>query len=221
MSKSDRPRWNELKGGRYPLLPQTHVIIAKEIHRDVQKHLQVELSLPQLIYGSVKPDLYSGFPKLKHFKPQSFSAICAEISATTLSSDLHNRAQTSLFSRKLGIVTHYVADYFCVPHNDRKTYQHHFWDHLKYEKRLHAAFREGLADTRKADTVLSHGADFSNQSQIAGFLDQWHRLYTDRGESITNDLDSSLAAVKSVACSMVEMSLRCEPAQGSCRLAVS
>ena len=63
------------------MFPQSHAIIAGIIYEDVLKQHQIKLNKPQLIYGSIKPDLYSGIPKLKHFKPQSFSTICQEIAA--------------------------------------------------------------------------------------------------------------------------------------------
>lgn len=192
-----------MKGGHLNLIPQTHVIIAKEIHQDVEKNLNIKLDKTQLIFGSVKPDIYSGLPKLKHFKPQSFDAICREIQKVSSVSLSDNRAHLAYISQKIGIITHYVADYFCVPHNDRKTYQDHFWDHLKYEGALHKSFKNTISD-RDHKVNLVQGIDFTKLNQVKRYLDALHQRYESQGENMENDIDSSLFAVKAVASMIVQ-----------------
>ena len=188
------------------MIPQTHIIIAREIHQDVEKNLNIKLDKAQLIFGSVKPDIYSGLPKLKHFKPQSFDVICNEILKISSSSLADNRAHLAYISQKIGVITHYVADYFCIPNNDRKTYKDHFWDHLKYERTLHKSFKDS-ASGKKQSVNLLHGVDFTEIEQIKRYLDDLHDRYQSKGESIQNDIDSSFFAVKAVASMMVQHSV--------------
>ena len=188
------------------MIPQTHVIIANEIHTDVKQNLNVKLDKLQLVYGSIKPDLYSGFPKLKHFKPQSFDIICNEIKELSETAFIDNRAHLAYISQKIGIITHYVADYFCVPHNDRKTYKNHFWDHLKYERQLHVDFKQ-KSHEQKHTAVRLNGVDFTDLNQVKRFLDELHMKYESKPESFENDLDSSMFAVKAVTSLIVQHSL--------------
>lgn len=189
------------------MIPQTHVIIAKEIHENVNNNLNIKLDKAQLIYGSVKPDIYSGLPKLKHFKPQSFDVICNEIQKISNHPLMDNRAHIAYVSQKIGIITHYVADYFCVPHNDRKTYQNHFWDHLKYERLLHKSFKEHASITDNSKVNFLQNVDFTNLEQIKRYLDELHFHYESKAESMQNDINNSLFAVKSVASIMVQHAL--------------
>ncbi len=185
------------------MIPQTHVIIAREIYQDVEKNLNIQLDKTQLIFGSIKPDIYSGLPKLKHFKPQSFDVICNEIQRISNSSFADNRAYLAAISQKIGVITHYVADYFCIPHNDRITYKHHFWDHLKYERTLHKSFKD-IASRKKQSVNLLQGVDFTEIEQVKRYLDDLHHRYEFKGESMQNDINSSLFAVKAIASMMVQ-----------------
>lgn len=192
-----------MKGGFF-LLPQTHAIIAKVIYEDVFQEHQLKLNKNQLIYGSIKPDLYSGFPKLKHFKPQSFTTICQDIAALSSARAEDNQATISRLSQKIGIVTHYVADYFCVPHNDRETYHNHIISHIKYENKLHQMYKDTTLPRKKN---LLHGPDFSRLDHVMNYLDDLHDAYATRHESLLNDMNSSLQASRSVASLIVQQAL--------------
>lgn len=183
------------------LLPQTHAMIANLIHEDVLKDHRIRLNRNQLIFGSIKPDLYSGLPKLKHFKPQSFQIICKEISGLSGNLVQDNRAAVAAVSRNIGIVTHYVADYFCAPHNDRLTYKHHIIDHLKYENTLHQVFDETRLAPKKV--LPSQWLDFTSPQQVMNYLDDLHRHYATGDGGLMADLIGSLQASRAVASMIV------------------
>lgn len=183
------------------MLPQTHAIIASIIYEDVLKDHKIKLNKNNLIYGSIKPDIYSGLPKLKHFKPQSFSTICGEISNLSGGKVADNRAAVANVSKQIGIVTHYVADYFCAPHNDRLTYKHHIINHIKYENNLHQVFEDTIIGQKSI--MPTSWMDFSRPEQVMNYLDELHKFYEDRNESFLNDLNGSLQATRSVASMIV------------------
>lgn len=184
------------------MLPQTHKIIADIIYEDVYKDHQIKLNKTQLIYGSIKPDIYSGFPKLKHFKPQSFSVICNDISALSSSQTEDNPRAISKLSQQIGVVTHYVSDYFCVPHNDRATYHHHIINHIQYENQLHRIYKE--SDLNKRKVANDQWLDFSNVDIVMNYLDELHDAYSNRSESLLNDFNSSFQASRAVATIIVQ-----------------
>lgn len=190
------------------MLPQTHKIIAGVIYDDVYKEHRIKLNKTQLIYGSIKPDIYSGIPKLKHFKPQSFSIICNDISNLSASQTEDNRAAIARLSQKIGVVTHYVSDYFCVPHNDRSTYQHHIINHIHYENQLHRMYKE--SDLLKRITGSDQRLDFSDVRVVMNYLDALHEAYTNKSESLLNDLNGSLYASRTVATMIMQQALHSE-----------
>ena len=193
------------------MLPQSHAVISGLIYQDVQQALGVTLNKKQLTYGSIKPDIYSGIPKLKHFKPQSFVPICHQIAKIASTQTEGNHQAIERLSQKIGIVTHYVADYFSVPHNDRATYHHHILAHIKYETQLHHMFIHSMLERKFS--LTNEYLDFSNVEHVMNYLDELHLIYSSRSESYLNDLNSSAYAARSVASLIVRQTLTAAPSK--------
>ncbi|MGV8146160.1 MAG: zinc dependent phospholipase C family protein [Alkaliphilus sp.] len=179
------------------MLPTSHKIISEHVYKVVNNTLGVKLNRKQLIYGSIKPDLTPKFLRLDHFKPESFSHIMDEVAELSVCQFSENSSFIKKFSQQLGVVTHFVADYFCVPHNDRNTYKNHFVDHVVYEYRLEKLFKNYSHEssiTKEAFNVNNYSS-----SPISNVIDTLHNSYTLRGESMENDVKSSLDAVSTVS----------------------
>jgi len=142
---------------------------------------------------------------LKHFKPQSFSVICQDIANLSSYRTEDNQSSIARLSQKIGFVTHYVADYFCVPHNDRATYHKHIIDHIVYENKLHQLYKDTLPV--KPKLMVSQGIDFGNIEMVMNYLDDLHEIYQARNESFLNDLNSSMQASRSVASMIVRQAV--------------
>lgn len=179
------------------MLPTSHKIISEHVYKVVNDTLGVKLNKNQLIYGSIKPDLTPKFLRLEHFKPESFNQIMDEVKELSISQFSENSSFIKQFSQQLGVVTHFVADYFCVPHNDRSTYKSHFIDHVVYEYKLEKLFKGHSHKT----TIIKEAFNVNNYSSspISNVIDSLHSSYTLRGESMSNDVISSLDAVSTVA----------------------
>lgn len=179
------------------MLPFTHKIISEHLHRNVKETLGIELNKTSLIYGSIKPDISPSFFKVKHFKPQSFSIVINEILELSQNDLVSNKAFMKQFSQQIGEVTHFIADYFCVPHNDRKTYHKNFINHLTYEGQLHRLFK----DFNQKIEVKSQQFNAENYTveKIQNIINRLHYDYQFRGESLSNDMKSSIHSVSAVA----------------------
>jgi len=155
------------------------------------------LNKNSLVYGSIKPDIAPSLAKLDHFKPQSFDLIMNEIHRLSQMSFANNKEFIKNFSTQIGVVTHFIADFFCVPHNDRVKYRKAtFISHMIYENNLHKIFRDfdGKVSALKEDfTVDNYSAHI-----IKCAIDQLHQKYNARDESFMNDLTSSLEATSAV-----------------------
>ncbi|MCC5909325.1 MAG: zinc dependent phospholipase C family protein [Clostridiaceae bacterium] len=174
------------------MLPQSHVIIAEHLHQSIKEILNVELHKGSLIYGSIKPDIPLNLAGIRHFKPQSFDFIGNEIHQLSQYPLIDNKEYIKWLSKEIGIVTHFIADYFCVPHNDRKTYKNHFVDHILYEKNLHNQYKtynNKIEITKGFFNVENNTCD-----TIKKVIDELHHLYSLRGESLINDLKTSIKA---------------------------
>ena len=68
------------------------------------------------LLGSILPDCRPSFVTTKHNMEETFDMVSDFISQLTVDSHDYKRISTA-YVRKLGEVTHYVADYFTYPHN--------------------------------------------------------------------------------------------------------
>lgn len=172
------------------MLPQTHRIISNHVYDNIKDVFNINLNKRSLIYGSIKPDIAYSLVKLDHFKPQSFDFICNEINKLSDYNFESNKESIKFFSRRIGIVTHFISDFFCVPHNDRATYENNFMDHIKYEHRLHQLFRS--FDSKISVSKSFFNISNNNPNSIKALIDTFHLQYTKRSESLMNDLYNSI-----------------------------
>lgn len=178
-----------MKGG-HKLLAQTHKIISEHVHRNIKEILGVDLNKLSLIYGSIKPDIAYSLVKMDHFKPQSFNFVCNEINELSNYDFQSNKEFIKLISTRIGIATHFISDFFCVPHNDRATYKNNFIEHIKYEHQLHKVFKTFTdpIEISKNDFNISN----THCDIIKTLIDDLHMQYQNRGESLINDVRSSI-----------------------------
>lgn len=172
------------------MLPQTHKIISEHVYNNIKDTLGVSLNKSSLIFGSIKPDIAYSLVKLDHFKPQSFDFICDEINELSTHSFQSNKEFNKFISNRIGIVTHFISDFFCVPHNDRQTYKKNFINHIKYEHKLHKLFKSFDGKIDVSNNYFN--IDNSNSEYIKALIDILHLKYENRGESLLNDLESSI-----------------------------
>ncbi len=179
------------------MLPQTHMIIADHIHYNTEKTLGIKLNKSSLMYGSVKPDIAPNLLKLSHFKPQSLTLICREIKDLTEHAYVDERRYIKYISQKIGIINHFISDFFCVPHNDRKTYKNNFMEHMVYEKMLH----KKIKTFNKESITPKASLDLLNLStiEIEDIIEGYHLEYSKNNESILNDIKHSVTVSSMVS----------------------
>ncbi len=179
------------------MLPQTHKIISEHLYENVKTYLGVELNKNSLIIGSIKPDFVPHLLKLDHFKPQSFNMIMDEIHKLSQLQLEGNDAFMKDFSTQIGVVTHFIADFFCLPHNDRVTYRKAtIINHIAYENRLHKLFKESSASVLVSNSLFN--TDNDTALPVKNMMDFLHYEYQLKEEALYNDLISSLRATSAV-----------------------
>lgn len=115
----------------------SHSTLAAIIQANIDKHLDYKLDLGQLRIGSIKPDFIPRLRSISHYKDVSFTFLKEEI--RQLGSSALNAADTRSFSARVGVVLHYLADYFCFAHNNLRLIKNkleHFCYELEVGQRL-------------------------------------------------------------------------------------
>lgn len=81
--------------------------------------------------GSILPDFSPYHKCIKHYKDKSFTFVEKSIDNLGNSKDIND------LSLRLGIISHYLADYFCYPHFNNMTFtSKDILGHIGYEREL-------------------------------------------------------------------------------------
>lgn len=115
------------------MLASTHRIISSIIC-DCLRDKGIFIDERKFSWGSVKPDFALPPFRRKHYMDETLEYV-ADCILQAVSSDL----KSNQLSEKVGEVTHFLTDFFCLPHSERWDF---IWsgrtiEHIVYEHRLH------------------------------------------------------------------------------------
>ena len=167
------------------MLINTHFIISKNILENLDLNKAFFISHRNFIYGNIKPDISSKYVLSKHYLEESFSMIMDKIKNLcnlTLNS-LKRYFSISKLSQELGVICHFLCDFFTTPHSERWEFSHSMNKHVTYEKEL-ASYAKSMDFSNIA---LNHQIEHSIE-------DFFHKLYNEyKASSISyeNDLKYS------------------------------
>ncbi len=180
---------------------QSHWYMSKLIIREVNRRLPIHISETPFVAGSILADYSLITLRHKHLTTRSLDFVKESIHfMTTIGPEFEILADNYLVAYHLGIITHYICDFFCEAHsgetfgNTREHMQYEdFLDNYRY---THAAQLEKLDWTREISPMRS-------PEEINDFLDRELAAYRNRGQSVRRDLElaigNSIAVLYSMA----------------------
>lgn len=120
------------------MLCSTHRLIAQKVYEVLNNKYGNFIDLKSLLYGSVAPDSIPSMVIIPHTRSNSSKYLFSRIESLLLLDDEKKEIDMKDFSYKLGIVIHFISDYFCNAHNDFKYINP--LTHFLYENRLKKFF---------------------------------------------------------------------------------
>lgn len=116
------------------MISSSHIIIGGIVCDFLKQRLNINLNRQSFIRGNVIPD-YSMLGIIQpHFPKMSLGFVQKEIAA--LSEGYLDSENIGVnYSLNLGIVCHYLSDFFCYAHS--AVYKQFVINHVRYEKELH------------------------------------------------------------------------------------
>lgn len=137
----------------------THVQIGEFLYEQITKQEmgKFELKRRAFIYGNVKPDI-TKLVFLKHQFAHTYDLFCDQVNIVMDDSQSDQERSVAL-----GVVSHFLCDFFCKFHAKKPYNEASLWEHFWYEYALHAAIREDLS-----------GRDFSESQYIRDPQGQQH-----------------------------------------------
>ena len=118
----------------------THKALAGFFIENVERDKKFLISDKHFVWGNLKPDSVSKYKFKKHYFDESFTMIVNKIKflASLSLDDIFIRYSLRKFNQELGVICHFLCDYFCVPHYQRWEFKSPgaVKDHVLYENDL-------------------------------------------------------------------------------------
>jgi len=143
--------------------------------------------------GSVLPDCVPSFLVRKHTISDSFGTLEKEIYKMVSHYDPKKGVDRYFFIH-LGVVTHYVSDYFTFPHN--VAYDGKLKDHCIYEEELKREIRSYVKSPEAVRQRL--GETVYSPEMILNFIKRMHQIYSETKSAVKRDCEYILCLCHTV-----------------------
>ena len=151
---------------------KSHISLAKFLVNNMKEHKVIKYK-KAFYLGSILPDLKPSFLTKRHTFEETFDILINEIKSITINYDV-SKGVSRYFARHLGVITHYLADYFTLPHNS--TYTGTITDHVYYEKELKYQLREYI-EIEDIHSKAIQGQVLNTFDEIIQFITKTHKEY--------------------------------------------
>lgn len=174
------------------MIPGTHLLIADIVYNYILRKLKFELDYSAFSYGNIMPDLNKGYISHQHTLEDSGNIINRYSEALI-------RTNTSMkdFSRCLGVVCHFVCDYFCLQHT-KEYWRKDYIAHGIYEISLHKEF---LRLCRNDGIKINYKC--KKEKNIIDIIMKLQKKYVEAEKGMTTDIIYSVIAAAAVSESIV------------------
>lgn len=136
------------------MIKKTHEKLARLIYDFLPVNQQNLISLKNFIKGSIYPDVYLPYRLIQHDYKGSFDLVMTLINDIIL-----NKQSKQDLGFKLGIISHFLADYACAYHSN-PAYKYKHYAHRLYELRIHNYINElNLNEAPKIESLKTFQTD--------------------------------------------------------------
>lgn len=185
----------------FVIFAEAHKIIGRKMNNEILDIYGIELDEKNLLWGSVLPDIHPKYKFIRHYQDESIEFIAKEIIKIiyiyrNVDFDKISKFEMKSLSKRIGIVSHYLSDYTCLPHAERWTFKDSMVRHIKYESRLNEYalkhdFKKNRIYTNDLDIYETNPRELkaSIKEYIEAVVSEEYRVK----ESYENDLDFALS----------------------------
>lgn len=162
-----------------------HLLFSCNMRRIIRKQSGVKLNMLGFMYGNILPDIRS------MHKPHRLNGSLDFLVKRTqnLIRKPHQASSLYSWSKELGIITHYLSDYFCYAHQDH--YDKGLGVHMLYELRMLSKYRKGLKHYR---ANFSRAYHCLAPDEFERWILEQNSKYNSRAYSYVRDISNALYA---------------------------
>ncbi|MCX7904833.1 MAG: zinc dependent phospholipase C family protein [Caloramator sp.] len=180
------------------MLSSTHLLIAENILSILNNNFVLILDNENFKTGCIMPDYSLSMFFIPHYKEKSFDFVVNIIDELLKFND----SNMSIFSRKLGVIMHFLSDYFCRAHNDKNLDS--LLNHFKYERKLHSEFLRLPIKDIYLNTLYKLDNTVLNSSYfITKYINDMHMAYLKAEPSMVEDIKYSLEVCTVICYSII------------------
>lgn len=172
-----------------------HLDIARIVQKSMEDEFLIEIDTAAFIYGNIKPDISPDLIKIPHYIEDGLGFVESQIEVL-----LYYRLNTISkctkdFSERLGVIMHYLSDFFCHAHSAH--YKGGNLSHMVYEFNLHNYFRNHskLIEAQYNSMFLNPDGDYKS---ICTFIYEQNLEYLKKSPSYENDMKFTLGICNTV-----------------------
>lgn len=186
----------------FKIFAESHKIIASKIYDNVVNIYGLKLDKDKLLWWSVAPDILPQYKLIRHYQDESINYISKEIIKIIFISrylefnKILDPIAIKVLSKKIGIISHYLSDYVCLPHAKRWTFSDSMMKHIKYESGLneYAVNHDFRKNVINVDEIDIFDSEFSTlKGRIKDFIDKVVVEYSSSKTSFKTDLNFALS----------------------------
>ena len=166
------------------MIVQSHLSVASMIANELKKH-GLLLNKKNFMFGSIKPDISSMLKKHPHKINHSLDFIMQRTFALFSQDVLEDIKE---FSYQLGIICHYITDFFTFAHNS--FFQGPFSEHLAYERSLNNYVKR-IAKSDDRTSIMYNISD--SIEAFKDYLKNMHSVYMEKAVSFERDFSYAIS----------------------------
>ncbi|MCX7842180.1 MAG: zinc dependent phospholipase C family protein [Clostridia bacterium] len=182
------------------MLSITHKLIAQKVYDVLNSELGIKIDLEGLKHGSVAPDIYPSMLLMSHCMDGSIDLVHEAMDSILKETVPEKGKELEKFSVKLGIIVHFVSDYFCKAHNEKR--YSNLLLHYVYERKLKVFFKRKIEACMPLVRLLK-SEDWKTSGDIKSMLKDWNDEYNSLERSMMNDVIYSAGVSMIIALNIV------------------
>lgn len=162
----------------------SHIALGKLLCAYVEREYAITLDKTSFVRGNYLPDFSLGLITQPHYLKYRLGFVLHEMTALCVRRDAPEAAGRD-YSLRLGVLCHYIADFFCFAHSEDFT--QNMAVHVDYEQRLHRYLmrQRGMLE---AVRFLPEGPCRTDAAAIGARMMAYHADYRRSARSLGNDL---------------------------------
>ena len=135
--------------------------------------------------GSILPDIKPSFIYKRHEITETFPDLQKQMEVLSTPVEGEKEKSNSKYYKHFGEVSHYIADYFTYPHNEKFTGG--FREHCSYEENLKKQLRQHIQSGKAASRKRKY-IEFSAPEALFDFVKKSHQDYLLGQNTVEGDI---------------------------------